>query len=241
VLKKAKVASIVKRFKPESFGTLVIGKRRDGGFWCVDGMHRLEAAKQLKMKTVPCSIFGSSGEHHEAQVFVDLNCERTSVNQVDIFRAALCQGEPDTVAIQKLLEDRNLVVASSTGKNNIKAAAALRAIYKKGNLHDVLDCCLVVQHLDIETRKFAFSNTMLHTLAEVLDISNWSEETPVDIDRVKAILSHITYQEWRTIENASAGSSGFRGLKMARYFIEYFYNKRLTTKNRVQPSGRGLR
>jgi len=240
VLKKNKVSSIVKRFKPESFGTLVIGKRRDGTWWCVDGMHRLEAARQLNMKHVPCSVFMSDGEHHEAQVFVDLNCERTSVNQVDIFRAALCQGEPDTVAIQKILEDRNLAVASSSGKNNIKAAAALRAIYKKGSLHDVLDCCLVVQHLDVETRKFAFSNTMLHTLAEVLDANNWSEETPVDIERVKSILSHITYQEWRTIENASAGSSGFRGLKMARYFIEYFYNKRLLTKNRVQPSGRGL-
>lgn len=241
VLKKAKVSAIASKFKKESFGTLVVGERSDGSLWCVDGMHRLEAARLLGMKQVPCSVFQSRGEHHEAQVFVDLNCERTSVNQVDIFRAALCQGEPETVAIQKLLDDRNLAVASGNSKHNIKAAAALRAIYKKGTLAEVLDCCLMVQQLDSKTRKFAFSNTMLHTLAEVLDKSNWSEETPVSIARVKSILSHITYQEWRTIENSSAGSSGFRGLKMARYFIEYFYNKSLLTKNRVQPSGRGLR
>jgi len=232
VLKSAKVQKIAANYSSEAFGTITLGRRADGSLWCVDGMHRLRAASKLKIKKVPATIFSSLGIQHEAQVFLKLNCERTAVSQVDVYRAALEAEEPDTLKIQEVLDSLSLCVSNSKSGATIRAASALRAIYKKGVLEKVLRTCCILLNSEAKMRKHAFCNTMLHMLAELYDEKNWHKDTPVCNKRLDSIISQLTYQEWRTIENSASGASGSRGLKLAIFFIEEHYNLRLRN-NRV--------
>lgn len=238
VIKTSKIGKIASNFDAEAFGTITVGRRGDGTFWCVDGMHRLAAAKKIGLDAVPVTVFDSMGSQHEAKVFLKLNCERTSVSQVDIYRAALEAKEPDTMAIQDILDALDLHVSKGGGSpRSIRAAASLRSIYKKGLLFQVLKTCCVLLESEKSMRSVAFCNTMMNMVAELYNIKNWHEDTPVQEDRLEACLSKMTYQEWRTIENSSSGSSGMRGLRLARFFIEEHYNQRLRI-NRVCEKGR---
>lgn len=235
VIKMPKVNKIAANFDAEAFGTITVGKRKDGTLWCVDGMHRLTAAKKCGLPEVPATVFLSRGPHHEAQVFLKLNCERTTVSQVDVYRAALEAEEPDTVAIQDILDACGLHVGNGSGSAKaIRAASALRSIYKMGTLHQVLKTCSVILESEKKMKKCAFCNTMLHMVAELYDARNWHEDTPVSEERLVTCLSRLTYQEWRTIEQSASGSSGNRGLRLARYFVEEHYNLRLRYGRVVQ-------
>jgi hypothetical protein len=94
----AHVAGIAKNFDEEAFGVIVAGERDDGSLHPVDGFQRLNAAMERGATHVPCQIIKSRGPEHEAELFGKLN-KRRGLSTHQLFKADVCAGKPDAVAV----------------------------------------------------------------------------------------------------------------------------------------------
>lgn len=103
-----RVNRIAKNLDQDAFGSLTVGQRRDGTYWVVDGMQRLTAARKLGIAMVPCDVFESEGQEHEARVFRLKNRERTNVSSVALFRAQLTEGDEQSIAIADVVRKAGL-------------------------------------------------------------------------------------------------------------------------------------
>lgn len=104
----ARVNRIAKNLDQDAFGSLTVGQRRDGSYWVVDGMQRLTAARKLGIAMVPCDVFQSDGQEHEARVFRLKNRERTNVSAVSLFNAQMTEGDPQTLEIAEVVKRAGL-------------------------------------------------------------------------------------------------------------------------------------
>jgi hypothetical protein len=130
----ARVNRIAKNLDQDAFGSLTVGQRRDGSYWVVDGMQRLTAARKLGIGMVPCDVFQSDGQEHEARVFRLKNRERTNVSACALFRAQLTEGDEQTIAIAAVVKDAGLKLALRDEGSHypyIKAVKALEHSYAR--------------------------------------------------------------------------------------------------------------
>ena len=131
---RSRVNRMVKGFDHDAYGSLTVGQRRDGSCWCVDGLHRLEAAKKMGVEMVPCDVFESEGPEHEARVFRLKNRERTNVSALALFRAQLTEGDEQSKRIVEIVQAAGLKLAlkeESSGWPYIKAIAAIQRSYAR--------------------------------------------------------------------------------------------------------------
>ena len=130
----ARVNRIAKNLDQDAFGSLTVGQRRDGTHWVVDGMQRLTAARKLGISMVPCDVFDSEGQEHEARVFRLKNKERTNVTACALFRAQLVEGDAQTVEIARIVQEAGLSLRFETGHPGwpfVKAVVSLERAYRK--------------------------------------------------------------------------------------------------------------
>jgi hypothetical protein len=130
----ARVNRIAKNLDQDAFGSLTVGERQDGTYWVVDGMQRLTAARKLGIGMVPCDVFQSEGQEHEARVFRLKNKERTNVTACALFRAQLVEGDQQTVEIAKVVEAAGLTIGFESQKAGwpfVKAVVSLEKAYRK--------------------------------------------------------------------------------------------------------------
>lgn len=128
----ARVNRIAKSLDPDAFGSLTVGQRKDGSYWVVDGMQRLTAARRLGISSVPCDVFKSDGQDHEARIFRLKNKERTSVSACSLFRAQLVEGDPQTVEIASIIKRAGLKLnldSNNSGWPYLRAVKALERSY----------------------------------------------------------------------------------------------------------------
>jgi len=130
----ARVNRIAKNLDQDAFGSLTVGQRRDGSYWVVDGMQRLTAARKLDIAMVPCDVFDSDGQEHEARVFRLKNRERTNVSAVSLFRAQMTEGDEQTLSIAAVVKDAGLKLALREEKAKwpyIRAVKALERSFQR--------------------------------------------------------------------------------------------------------------
>jgi hypothetical protein len=129
------VRKITKNLDPDAFGSLTVGQRTDGSYWVVDGMQRLTAARKLGITMLPCDVFESDGQEHEARVFRLKNKERTNVSAGSLFLAQLTEGDPQTRDIASVVQEVGLKIRlredGGAGWPYIKAVKALEHCYQR--------------------------------------------------------------------------------------------------------------
>jgi hypothetical protein len=123
----ARVNRIAKNLDQDAFGSLTVGQRGDGSYWVVDGMQRLTAARKLGIGMVPCDVFPSEGQQHEARVFRLKNRERTNVSACALFRAQLTEGDSQSLAIAAVVKDAGLKLALG-GESHYPYVRAVKAL-----------------------------------------------------------------------------------------------------------------
>jgi hypothetical protein len=130
----ARVNRIAKNLDQDAFGSLTVGQRNDGTYWVVDGMQRLTAARKLGIAMVPCDVFESEGQEHEARVFRLKNRERTNVTSIALFRAQLTEGDRQTLEIASIVKKAGLKIALRDEKQGwpyIRAVKGLERSYAR--------------------------------------------------------------------------------------------------------------
>lgn len=123
-----RVNRIAKNLDQDAFGSLTVGQRQDGSYWVVDGMQRLTAAHKLGIGMVPCDVFASDGQEHEARVFRLKNRERTNVSACALFRAQLTEGDEQSLAIFKVVRDAGLKLALRDEGSHYPYLRAVKAL-----------------------------------------------------------------------------------------------------------------
>lgn len=130
----ARVNRIAKDLDQDAFGSLTVGQRSDDSYWVVDGMQRLTAAKKIGIGMVPCDVFQSEGQEHEARVFRLKNRERTNVSACALFKAQLTEGDEQSLAIARVVKEAGLKLALRDEEGRypyIKAVKALERSYQR--------------------------------------------------------------------------------------------------------------
>lgn len=229
-INKSVVNKIANGFSWVLFGSLTVAERMDGSFWVVDGHHRCFGAKRLGIAKLPCKVFRSNGPAQEAEVFYDLNKIRTSINSISIYRALLRQGEEVSVNIQKLLENHGFCIAKN-GKKAFAAAAAIREVYKRGVLDDVL-ATINDAFDDGSALRWKVMFAQAHFI-QMLGVIYQSKKDVIDKERMKLVLARMDEKAYTRLASSVAGTGGNRAARIAPAFIEEFYNKALTAKKRI--------
>lgn len=100
---------------------LYVARRADGRLYIVDGQHRWAAAKlRGDIWQLPCVVRSFETTEQEAAAFVALNQERTPLSALQMFRASVASGNPESADILATIEEAGLSLAVTT--NNHHAA-----------------------------------------------------------------------------------------------------------------------
>ncbi|MFD1951348.1 DUF6551 family protein [Sphingomonas arantia] len=116
---------------------LVVSRRHDGSFYVIDGQHRLEGARlRGDVQFLPCCISTYASVAEEAAMFVAMNRTRRAINRLDDLHAATAGGDPEAMAITKMVTDAGFTVSRKTGHaswtpGEVAFTSAIATIYRK--------------------------------------------------------------------------------------------------------------
>ncbi len=107
---RAAIDAIEGRFKWSCFGTVLVTAGNGDGWLIIDGQHRVEAARRLGIKTVPCIVAPDVTVAEQAEIFVSTNQTRVQVNPYALFHARVLAGDATAVAVARLLNEAHLEI-----------------------------------------------------------------------------------------------------------------------------------
>lgn len=201
------INTMAKNFSWLAFGNIIVMQRANGEFYVVDGQQRLEVArKRGDIESIPCLVFQSEGQAHEAKAFASINTGRIKVKATDKFRAlshALIEPEH---AIDEWIKSVGLRVGSDGGQNCLEFIA----IFKISWLDDerAAKQSIAVERKIIEDTAFRL-NSRIHKGLFWLEKNGINTEEHVNRIRLRgghnALLRDI-----KTVEIESGVKEGMR-------------------------------
>ncbi len=130
IVRSGHVDKIAAAYDPHLFGFLTVNDR-SGALYVIDGQHRLEVAKTIGLKTVPCQVFTGLSGQEEAGLFYALNLTRLRVNSFERFNALRYHGDEDALRIDALVRSHGWKVGPSYAPGVINALSAVEGIYNR--------------------------------------------------------------------------------------------------------------
>jgi hypothetical protein len=119
--KIAHVDRIAAAWSPIHAKQLMVSKRADGKFYCVDGGHRLRGAIEAGINRVDCVVYEGLSVEQEHELFEGQDMS-VRLSKIDIFKSQFDRN--DSLAIRKsaMLARHGLRIASQRGSDNCFAA-----------------------------------------------------------------------------------------------------------------------
>lgn len=72
-LNEKKMLRICENFKPEKFKPILVGKRKSGDYYVIDGQHRFVVAAVLEHKEILCCVVDTTCDLHEMDMYLAFN------------------------------------------------------------------------------------------------------------------------------------------------------------------------
>jgi hypothetical protein len=107
---QAAIERICENFRWSLFGKVTVTKGLTG-YLIIDGQHRAEAARRLKIATVPCLIVPPLSRQDQALAFVAANRDRVSVTGFAIYHALVAAGDESATAMARVCMSADVEVA----------------------------------------------------------------------------------------------------------------------------------
>jgi len=115
-LDEPRVQRILDWFDWRNFGALVVAPDGDGRYHCIDGQHRLEAAKRHpKVTVVPAVVIQQAETVQEAETFVAVNKDRKNVTPLQLYWAELAANDPEAVTVSQVCARAEISIVRSPG------------------------------------------------------------------------------------------------------------------------------
>lgn len=220
---------IADNYDPVAFGRVTVGERVDGSFWVVDGQQRLYAAR-LRFGAdcqIPCLVFRSEGERHEASLFRRINVGRKGITKYQVYKAALVERDDVTVAIEAAVTEEGFRVRPGS-KDGPSTWCCIRAVGTLYQLHDRGGAPLI--RTTLQTISRSWNGDMMATEAIVLGgLGRFIHQhgSSVDVRRLENRLKATSPSSIvRYVIDSSRIVSGSRDLTFCRA-LEAIYDKGL--------------
>ena len=105
-------------FNPVLGMGILVGERRNGQLYIVDGQRRVDLARRSGLTTLGVNVFRSEGVEHEARMFLAANNQRSQTgNQIVKARLAAC--DQDVVDMKAAIEAEGFTMFIGTGGNRV--------------------------------------------------------------------------------------------------------------------------
>lgn len=99
------VQEIVNNFDVRKVGTILVSRRADGSLWIIEGSHRAEAYRVLKIPFIWADVYEGLTPADEAAIFYGHSSKRGLTPTIR-FRALITSGDPVAVDIERILAQR---------------------------------------------------------------------------------------------------------------------------------------
>jgi len=119
---------LVAKFRWAAFGSLLATDDGDGGWYVIDGQHRLEAARRLGIAHVPASVLKNMTVEEAASSFVSANGSRVTVNQFALYHARLAAGDEAARELSRSLAKARIAITRYPIPENKIAAGQTMAL-----------------------------------------------------------------------------------------------------------------
>lgn len=96
------IGRIAERFTWSAFQAILACPDGGGGWFIIDGQHRVAAAKLCGIAEVPAVVVAAGGAAEQARAFIIANDDRVAVNQYAKHHARLVAGDPEALATDAL-------------------------------------------------------------------------------------------------------------------------------------------
>lgn len=147
--KAKRIQQILREFTWAQFGAIMLVEQADGNFTVYDGQHRFEAAKlHPSITRVPATVVILDEAYLEAQSFLGVNVNRSSISTVEKYWAGVEAGDEMMMRICAVLEEAGCEVVppgtKSPAPNRTSSISAIeRAIRAYGD-HAVTEACKTI-------------------------------------------------------------------------------------------------
>jgi hypothetical protein len=130
-LNRARVDRIAADFDLEQVGTPTVNKR-GGGFYIIDGQHRVEALKEIGWgdQQIQCWTYEGLSEDEEAEKFLKLN-DVLAVSAFVRFRVGVQAGRGRECDIDRIVRAAGLTVSQDKTDGAVAAVGTLTRIYDR--------------------------------------------------------------------------------------------------------------
>lgn len=118
-------------FDPQLAGTVVLSSRA-GGPYCIDGGHRIALARESGVSHINAFVIEGLAQRDEARLFTKYQRERRALTSFALYRADIVAGDPDTVAMDRVVHVAGFQIAKNASPNNITAIDSLRYVQRVG-------------------------------------------------------------------------------------------------------------
>jgi hypothetical protein len=235
-LKERRVLQILRDFTWAQFGSLMLVDQGDGSYTVYDGQHRLEAAKRHPgIDEVPVAIVVLRQAFEEAQSFLGVNVNRSSISTVEKYWAGLEAGDETMMRICAVLEEAGCEVVppgtKSGAPNRTSAVTAIeRAIRTYGDFAVTRACMTLLASWPKDNG--ALNGVTIQALARL-----YRNNKTMDVERL--VLKLRSKDRKILIANAEAlrkMGGGDAALALSKALVE-IYNKGLQL-NHIQIGAR---
>lgn len=221
---------IAQNFNPESFGILKVAQRGNNRYAIIDGQHRWEAAKILKIPTVPCEIVPNSSAEKEAVIFTNSNQTKQLTN-FDRLKASIAAKNSYALELKSIVESHGFRLGKRSGKGIIAAVYACKMVFAESS--ETLDKVLEIIQSIWADRPMATHGYLIQGLATLL---NWVEKNKFEMKpgRLAEVLAKKPPVHFLAIGNTLPGYSTKASQHRATaVLMAAAYNHGLSQKNRI--------
>lgn len=123
---------LVSEWDAQAVGILLLSLRNNGLFAVIDGQHRMEAASTLGLKALDAYVYIDLSLQDEARLYRKFG-DYLRQTARDRYIAALAEGQPEIVAINRILATRGLHVTPGGGQvqNGVQAIESVLYVAQK--------------------------------------------------------------------------------------------------------------
>jgi len=186
----------------------LLGSRRNGKIYIIDGQHRLEGARlRGDIPWMPVVVFDFDDPKAEAELFIEANRARRPMNGLDDFHAGIVAGDEKCLQINAVVEQAGLVVGRNPAWQHVKAGEVVfirtlgTAIKRHGREIATLALGIIAE---------AFAGQVLNGASAIFDalcaiIADGEKTTsPIDAELMKVVLAEVGLKAWKdAIANVS--------------------------------------
>lgn len=221
------VQRILKGFRWDHFGAVVLARKEHGRYSVTDGQHRCKAALlHPDIREVPALVIGGEGLEAEAENFLVINRSRKAVSPVDTYWAGVASGNADDLRIRDVLARAGCDVVPGNGEYKpgyTNAVSALRrSVQRYGDAATVTSLKIIRAAWPTDAK--ALRGTLITTIARLVRNNNG-----LDRDRLAKVLAPKSFAEMTAAAEAFRKISGGSSETVLSKVIIELYNKHLTT------------